>query len=228
MDSDLTGHKAALPARRATRGLVLVQWWLGLGTTLFFALPYLRRAYGLSRLDRRRRHLFVCNHVSLLDTILLGSLCWRAGCIPILVLGDKSVWRANWIKTMLSSKIGFLLERGKFNPKRIEELRAFARCHQEFQLIVFPEGTRGDGTNVKACQPGIYYIAQEARLPLVPVFFRNMELISTKAGPLHLFSGLRKVEVHFAPSVEPDEYLHLSREDFLEFVRNKIAAAREP
>ena len=211
---------------RVTRGVKFIQWWLGLGATLFLALPYLRRTHGLKRLDPRLRYLFVCNHVSLLDTILLGSLCWRADCYPILVLGDKAVWHANWFKKLLSSKIGFLLERGKFNPNRLDELQKFGRSGQDFHLVVFPEGTRGDGVNVRTCQPGIYHIAQEARLTLQPVFFENMQLISTKTGPLHLFGGLRKVEVHFGPPIPPEQYLTLPREEFCEFIRQRIAATR--
>src|SRR5688572_581876 len=100
---------------RVTRGLIFAQWCLGLGATLAIALPFLRRVQGLERLHSRERYLFVCNHVSLLDTLMLGALCWRSGCYPILVLGDKSVWHASWLKKFLSSRIGFLLERGKLN-----------------------------------------------------------------------------------------------------------------
>lgn len=214
------------PARRVTRGLKFIQWWLGLGATLFLALPYLRRTHGMQRLDPQQRYLFVCNHVSLLDTILLGALCWQANCYPILVLGDKSVWHANWFKKLLSSKIGFLLDRSKMNPHRLDELQEFGRSGREFHLVVFPEGTRGDGVTVKACQPGIFHIAQSARLPLVPMFITNMQLISTKTGPVHPLAGWRKVEVHFGSPIPPEEFLNLPREEFVEFVRTKIAAAK--
>ncbi|MEP6663614.1 MAG: hypothetical protein ABJC04_08110, partial [Verrucomicrobiota bacterium] len=59
-----------------SRKLVCIQWLLGVGVSTFFALPYLRRAHGMERLDPKRKYLFVSNHVSLLDTILLGALCW--------------------------------------------------------------------------------------------------------------------------------------------------------
>ena len=167
----------------------------------------------------------VCNHVSLLDTILLGGLCWRAGCYPILVLGDKQVWHASLLRRALSGPIGFLLERGKLNPNRIEELQTFGRASKEFQLIVFPEGTRGDGVHVGSCQPGIYFIAQEARVPLLPVFIENMQLVSTKRGRFHPVAGLRKVEVHFGEPIAPERYLMLPRDEFLEFVRQSIASA---
>ena len=211
---------------RVTRRLVMIQSLLGLGASLGFSLPYLRRTHGLGRPDPRQRYLFVVNHVSLLDTILMGSLCWRSGCYPILTLGDKSTWSTSWVKRMLSRPIGFLLERGKINLDRIRELQAFGRASREFHLVVFPEGTRGDGVNVARCQPGLYYIAQDARVPLVPVFIENMQLVSTKHGRFHPFRGLRKVEVHFGEPIPAANYLSLSREDFSEYVRQNIAALK--
>jgi 1-acyl-sn-glycerol-3-phosphate acyltransferase len=169
--------------------------------------------------------LFVINHVSLLDTILLGAVCWRSGNYPILVLGDKNVWHASWIKRLLSSRIGFLLERGKLNPNRIRDLQTFARASSRFHLVVFPEGTRGDGVHVGPCQAGIYHIAQEARVPMVPVFIENMQFVSTKTGRFHPIGGLRKVEVHFGEPISPEAYLAMAREEFTDFVRRSIAMA---
>lgn len=227
MDSGHDGTKPPAVRCCVTTRLKLIQWCLGLGATLFLALPYLRRTRGMERLDPQQRYLFVSNHISLLDTILLGALCWRANCYPIIVLGDKSVWHTSWFKKLLSSKIGFLLERGKNNPNRINELQEFGRAGKEFHLVVFPEGTRGDGVNVAVCQPGIFYISQEARLPIVPIFIENMQLISTKTGKFHPFAGWRKVEVHFGEAIAPEKYLALPREEFTELVRQKIAAAKE-
>src|SRR6185436_8464024 len=165
---------------RISRRLVFIQALLGVGAYVGIAFPYMRRVHGLERLRPDQRYLFVVNHVSLLDTILLGALCWRSGCYPILVLGDRTVWHASLIRRLLSSRIGFLLERGKLSPSRIRDLQAFGRASSHFNLVVFPEGTRGDGIDVGPCQPGIYYIAQEARVPLVPIFIKNMQLVSTK------------------------------------------------
>src|SRR5262245_44490003 len=229
----VTENAASLPkvavtpaGPRVTRGLTFVQFLLGFGSHLFLALPYVRRTHNAARLRPNERYLFICNHVSLLDTIMLGALCWRTRCYPILVLGDKSVWHASWIKQILSRPIGFLLNRGKLNPNRIDELQTFGRAGREFHLVVFPEGTRGDGVNVATCQPGIYHIAQEARLPLMPVFFENMQLVSTKKGRFHPFGGLRKVDVHFGEPIPPEDYLMMPREELVEFVRQKIATAK--
>ncbi|HWN94311.1 MAG TPA: hypothetical protein VNT99_04710, partial [Methylomirabilota bacterium] len=58
---------------RASRALKFIQKLLGIGVYLAIAAPFSRRAHGLERLKRGHHYLFVCNHVSLLDTLLLGG-----------------------------------------------------------------------------------------------------------------------------------------------------------
>jgi 1-acyl-sn-glycerol-3-phosphate acyltransferase len=219
-------QKLSLDRDAPTRGTVAIQALLGAGSYTSLAMPYVRRVSGLQNLDKRQRHLFVSNHVSLLDTILLGGLMWRHGFYPILVLGDKTVWHGSLIKRMLSSKIGFLLERGKHSHERINELEAFGRAIANYQLVVFPEGTRGDGENVGSCQPGIYHIAQEAHAPIVPIFIANMQRVSARHERFHALSGLRQIEVCFGAPIAANEYLQMPRDEFTEFVRTKIAAQR--
>lgn len=206
--------------------LKFIQALYGFFAHVLLGLPYLRRIEGLKKLDTRQRYLFVSNHVSLLDTILLGGELWYSGNYPILVLGDKNVWSDSWIRSALSRPIGFLLERGKLNPGRIRELQRYAREIKNCNLVVFPEGTRGNGVDVAECQPGIYYVAQESHAPIVPIFIENMQLVSTKAGKFHPIRGLRKVELHFGEPIPPEKYLALSREEFTDFIRNKISALR--
>jgi 1-acyl-sn-glycerol-3-phosphate acyltransferase len=222
-DTETTPAATALDHRRVTGGVVASQFLLGFVLQILIALPFLRRVHGANRLPPARRHLFVANHVSLLDTLLLACIFWRLKRWPILVLGDKRIWHASWIRRLLSRSTAFLLERGKLNPNRIAELQAFGRSGREFQLIVFPEGTRGDGVNVAACQPGIYHIAQAARLDIVPVFIENMQLVSTKTGRFHPIRGWRKVEIHFGDPIPPDAYLGLPRDEFVEFIRRNIS-----
>ncbi len=226
MDPTPQPPRPGLETPRATREMVFVQFVLGIFMQLFLALPFLRRTHGLARLRREQRHLIVINHISLLDTLLLSTICWRSRCYPILVLGDKNIWHGSRLRKFLSRRTAFLFERGKLNPKRIDELEAFGRAGREFQLIVFPEGTRGDGVNVAPCQPGIYFIAQAARIPIVPVFIENMQLVSTKNGRFHPIQGWRKVEVHIGEPIAPEKYLALPRDEFLEFVRRSILAAK--
>ena len=206
--------------------LRLIQATFGFLSYLVLGIPYLRRVHGLEKLNPQKQYLLVSNHVSLLDTIMLGGLLWYSGAFPILVLGDKNVWEDSWLRRTLSRPIGFLLDRGKLNPGRIRELQEYGRHIRRFNLVVFPEGTRGNGLDVAECQPGVYHVAQEARAPIVPVFIENMQLVSTKKGKFHPISGLQKVEIHYGEPIPPEKYLSLSREEFSEFLRNQIRAVR--
>ena len=210
---------------KISRGVKLLQHAIGLLVWLTLVLPYTRRVRGLDKIPPGRC-LFVCNHVSLLDTLFLSGLLWRAGRLPMLVLGDKGAWNDSWTRRFLSGPFGYLLERGKFNPRRLRELQTFGRTVKDFQLIVFPEGTRGNGVDVAECQPGIFYVTQESRAPIVPVFIENMHLLSTKLGKVHPLGGWRKLEFHFGEVIAPENYLPLPREEFPEFIRQKIISAQ--
>ncbi len=210
---------------KISRGVKPLQHAIGLLFWLTLVLPYARRVRGLDKVPPGRC-LFVCNHVSLLDTLFLSGLQWRAGRLPMLVLGDKGAWNDSWTRRFLSGPFGYLLERGKFNPRRLRELKTFGRAVENFQLIVFPEGTRGNGVDVAECQPGIFYVAQEARVAIVPVFIENMHLLSTKLGKVHPLAALGKLEFHFGEAIMPENYLPLAREEFPAFIRQKIIAAQ--
>ena len=64
---------------------------------------------------------------------------------------------------LLSAQIGFLLERGKLNLDRIQELETFLAVPFRIFTSLFTRKERA-GTEFKwpAVQPGIYHIAQES------------------------------------------------------------------
>lgn len=203
------------------------QWRTVLILRPLVVLPFVRKLCGLEKLVPGQRYLLVANHVSLLDAMMLSGVLTRGGHGPVLVLGDKNVWSTSRLRRWLSRQFGFLVERGKISPARVRELQAYGRAAKEYQLIVFPEGTRGNGVDVAECQPGVFYIAQAAQVPIVPIFLENMHLVSTKTGKFHLFGGWRKVVIHFGNPIPPENYSQIPREEFAEFIRRKIIAARD-
>jgi 1-acyl-sn-glycerol-3-phosphate acyltransferase len=196
----------------------LAQRFLGFFCYVLFVLPYVRRIRGRPSLEHR---LYVCNHVSLLDTIALGGVFWSRRRLPILVLGDRGTWRKSRLRRFLSAKVGHLIERGRPVKTLIEELRAYARRRDRFNLIVFPEGTRGDGVRLGDILPGVYYVAKEAGVPVVPVRIEGMQRVSSKGGRFRVFRGLRRVTITFGQELEVGGR---GREDFLREVRQRLAA----
>lgn len=209
-------------ARRAKSAQFSAGWFSWLVSTF----PFVRKVRGLEKISPERRCLFVANHVSLLDAVMLGGLFVTRGQGPLLILGDKNVWAETGVRRWLSGCFAYLVERGKINPSRFKELQAFGSAATDYHLLVFPEGTRGNGVDVAECQPGIFFIAQAAKVPIVPIFLENVQCVSTKTGKFHLFGGLRKVTIHFGEAIAPENYLSVTREEFPEFIRKTILAAR--
>ena len=166
--------------------------------------------------------LYVCNHVSLLDTIFLGVTLDRLGRLPVLVMGDLATWKANWLRRTLCARIGYLIDRDRISREVVEQLRAFGRSHEGFELLVFPEGTRGDGVTVQECQRGVATVAREARVPIVPVFMEGMQHLSTKTARATPIRGLGRVTFHFGEPWRPDDYLRLSPAALCDEMRERI------
>jgi len=208
--------------RLADASILRAQRWLGVLCHLTLFLPYVRRVEGAEALRAPGRRLFAVNHVSLLDTPLLGAVLRQAGRSPILVLGDRGVWRRSWLRRLLSAKVGFLIDREGPTKARLREMSAYGCSIADFELIIFPEGTRGDGRSVQPCQPGIYFAAKAARVPIVPVFIDGMTNLSSKQGGLHPWRAWRSIDVYFGREIPSEEYLKLDRDQLAAKVRQRI------
>ena len=104
----------------------------------------------------------------------------------------------------------------------IQQLKCFGRSTAGFNLLVFPEGHRGDGEHVQECQAGVAVIAREARVPIVPVFIANMQRVTSRNTPFRPLSGLRQIRVHFGPRWEPEDYLGLEPDALRAEMRRRI------
>ncbi|MFZ0789498.1 MAG: lysophospholipid acyltransferase family protein, partial [Chromatiaceae bacterium] len=87
-------------------------------------------------------------------------------------------------------------------------------------LILFPEGTRGDGVEVAELKPGLYIVARERpEVELVPVYLQNLSRILPKGEYLPV-PLLASTTFGSPIRLEPGE----GRPAFLERARQAIAS----
>ena len=99
-------------------------------------------------------------HTSNWDFVLMLAIAWKCGFRPYW-LGKKELFRgpAGPIMRALGG-----IEVDRKNPAGlIDELTARAKSGENFQLVITPEGTRG---NVKLWKSGFYRLAREADVPV--------------------------------------------------------------
>ena len=100
--------------------------------------------------------LFVCNHVSYLDILVMGGL------VPTSFVAKAEVATWPFISTLAKAQRTIFIERrtGKTSASRDEMLR---RLDTGDNLMLFPEGTSSDGTRVLPFRSALFGVAQLKR-----------------------------------------------------------------
>ena len=120
--------------------------------------------------------ILAANHVSYIDPVII----WIAVGRPIRFMAKKELFR--------SPLFGWLIRKcGAFpvNRNRID-LQAFKRAISLLEageiVTIFPEGTRGDGVDLRPAKPGIGLIAARTGVPVIPAFHRGAEKVLPKGA----------------------------------------------
>lgn len=173
------------------------------------------RPRGLERVDPQRSYVFVSNHQSIYDfPILITSLPFQLRIIAKASLGAFPVlgWHLRYTGHLLIDRA----RAGRGTLKRVAGL--MQRGHS---LIVFPEGTRSVDGTVLRFRRGLFRLAIEAGLPVVPVAVIGSRHVMPK-GRLMTCPGAVALVVH-----EPLATAGLDREEaraLAERARDIIAA----
>lgn len=159
--------------------------------------------------------LYVANHVSWLDIPVLGSLT------GVHFLSKEEV--AGWpLIGPLATAAGTLYIRRGGGQVR-ERTRQVARHIADGRsILVFPEGTTTDGTDVRAFHAPLFAAAGDGRHPVQPVAIRYpgdqggpnacVPFVGDDEFHVHLWRLLRedavRVEVRFLPLILPEDSDH--------------------
>lgn len=108
------------------------------------------------------------NHASYWDPPLVGV---AIGGYQVYFMAKKQLFRFPIFGTVLRMIHTFPVDRGK------QDVAAFRKALRVLDgkktLVVFPEGGRGKGGRLRAPQPGVAWIAQKTKFPVVPTLVVN-------------------------------------------------------
>lgn len=166
--------------------------------------------------------VYFANHSSHLDALVLWAALppgLRACTRPVAAADywDRPGPRG-WIARNVLNAV--LVDRSSAKGGREALARLSAALAEGASLILFPEGTRGDGVSIGELKPGLYFIAKERPdLELIPVYLQNLCRILPKGEilPVPLLGSST-----FGPALhlQPGE----GRREFLERARNALIA----
>ena len=153
VELDASGRKAFSIARFWARTLL--------------AFPFVRvKVEGLEKIDPSKAYVFVCNHLSYMDTpaILANIPC------EFRFLAKSELFKIPFM--------GHYLGRGGHIPVELEDPRASVRTllhaakvvqTKGYSLLIFPEGGRSETGVLQPFMDGAAFLAIRARIPLVPI-----------------------------------------------------------
>lgn len=132
-----------------------------------------------------RQRVYFANHTSHMDFVVLWSVLpdeLRAHTRPV---AAKEYWMKDKLRAFLANKVfrAVLVDR---QAGTLEERQRQVEVMKEGlgdrdSLIIFPEGTRGEGEAVAPFKSGLYHLARQApRAELVPVYLENLNRVLPK------------------------------------------------
>ncbi|MFY1621029.1 lysophospholipid acyltransferase family protein [Micromonospora sp. WMMD736] len=152
---------------------------LTLGFPAFLAVAGVRvRVVGEHNLWAQRPAVFVMNHQSGLDAMIVGALL-RQGFSG---LGKKEAQYSPPTFLMGQATEAVFVDRADPVKGRTAQAQLLERLRAGLSVFVAPEGTRSDTGELGEFRTGAFHVARTAGVPVVPVVLRNAyELMPGKA-----------------------------------------------
>ena len=163
-----------------------------------------------------RQRIYFANHASHLDTlVILAALpeALRATTRPVAAADywGRSAWRRFIAIDCLGAVLVDRAPRPGSDPLQpLAEILAAGRS-----LLIFPEGTRGDGVAIAPFKPGLFHLARRFKeVPTVPVYLENLWRVLPKGSLLvvPLVCTVRLgAEISLAPGERKQGFLDRAR-----------------
>jgi 1-acyl-sn-glycerol-3-phosphate acyltransferase len=179
------------------KDLRLLHKWTGF---VAFKVILMERLWGCrfthtERLDPRASYIFIANHQSLADILVLFGLNRNFRWVA-----KDFVFRTPILGAVLS------LNEYVRMPKTVGGIRtAMKTCRQllarGISLFIFPEGTRSGTGEIQKFYAGAFKLSVETGVPIVPIVIDGTRSVLPKGSLLFRFGG--EVQVRVLPPVHP-------------------------
>ncbi|BAM02933.1 lysophospholipid acyltransferase family protein [Phycisphaera mikurensis] len=184
---------------------------------LWFVACYRWRAWGVRNIPDAGPVVFVSNHQSFLDPIVVGLGCHKRQFHP---LARKTLWASRFYRVLTVP----------MNPIPVDQeagdIKAMKACieklNQGHALLLFPEGARTPDGAVKGFQNGIKLILKRSDATVVPVGIAGV----FEAWPIHakLPAPTGRIGVAYGEPIPPKRLRELGPDAGLALVHERVVA----
>lgn len=172
---------------------------------------------GLEQLPKNGRFLMVCNHLSLLDPVMLLAFFSKSQ----LAFISKRENNSMFLVGKLMHKIMCQLINRENDREALKTIIACIRLIQEDKVSigVFPEGYIHGDELLHPFRSGVFKIAQKSKVPIVVCTLQNTQKVKKNMPKLKPTD----VHLHLVGVVQPEEYEGLTTVDIANRVHAMMA-----
>jgi 1-acyl-sn-glycerol-3-phosphate acyltransferase len=211
-----------LRQRQPGRSIGRILWWhlLHLICYVWVGPCYRYRAWGIGRIPRSGPVLFVSNHQSFLDPILvgLGAHHRQFYAMARSTLFDHPVFA--WLIGTLNA---IPVERGQSDTASMR--KCIDVLGQGHALLLFPEGTRTPDGTTQAFQRGLMLLIKRAQPTIVPVAIDGAFDAWPKGRKCPRATG--RIFVEYGRPIPAADLLQLPSDAALDELRQRIESTRQ-
>lgn len=171
---------------------------------------------GLEHLDRKRQYVFMSNHRSNADIVAVGcalidyQLRWVA---------KKELLKVPMFGWGMRALKNIVIDRSNHDEAVRSYQRAGEQIRRGISVLVFPEGTRGEGDELLPFKKGGFVLALETGTPIVPIAILGTAAVLAKKG-WQIDRG--RVEVRIGEPIETRGVALDDKDRILAAVRDSI------
>jgi 1-acyl-sn-glycerol-3-phosphate acyltransferase len=195
--------------------LGLAKWAINLGPGI---LGIKVQVSGREKVDLKRPHIYMANHLSFLDGPLLFGLIPQS----VRVILKKEVFRIPVIGQGMRY-VGFIpVDRKRMRGGKQSIDRAVALMRERgYSYLIFPEGTRSRDGRMQAFKRGGFFLALASRASIIPITIAGTYELMPRGT---LFAARGRVKMTFHPPVPVDGYSEENIHLLIERVRGVVEA----
>lgn len=187
---------------------------------------WLIRVFTGVRTQWRRKHLpttehptiYFANHSSHLDFLIIWAVLPQNLRRQTRPVAARDYWTGSSLRRWLAKTVfrAALIERNHITRENnpVSELGEILR--NKDSIILFPEGTRGDGARINSLKSGLYHLThQHPEAELVPVYLNNLNRVLPKGEmlPIPLICSIKFGEsIKLQPNEHKSDFLLRARE----------------
>ncbi len=168
---------------------------------------------GLDRLDVNQPHIYVSNHSSYMDIP-----CLFAGLpIDLYFIAKSQVKKIPFVGFFMKATQMIFIDQTT-RQKAIESMNEAGELIRKGKsVLVFPEGTRSAGNEIRSFKKGVFALAKNAGIPVVPLALRGTH-DRMPSGSLSIKPG--QVQLSIGDPILAEDFDNL--QDFMSSARTKM------